>query len=150
MILAPLLASAVIGCTSAFGPPSGWPANASNLTLRVGPLWFTGVLGYAQGLPPAQPDGWYFAKTPTALRAGHRVVLRIEPRDVGWARFEYAQLARVGALTLKACAPSPTSLRWTGWSGGFVVHRAGCVHFTAAVDGAAPRRMKLPLGRACA
>jgi hypothetical protein len=150
MILAPLLASAVIGCTSAFGPPSGWPTNAGNETLKVGPLWFTGVLSYAQGLPSAQPDGWYFAKTPTALRAGHRVVLRIDRRDLGWARFVYGRFDKVGAITLSACAPSPTSLRWTGWAGGFEVHRAGCVHFTAAVDGAPPRKIALALGAPCA
>jgi hypothetical protein len=148
MILAPLIASAVIGCTSAFGPPSNWPG--SQATLKVGPLWFTGVLSYAQGLPPVQPDGWYFAKTPTALRAGHRVVLRIEPRDLGWARFAYGKLEKVGAVTLSACPVSPTSLKWTGWAGGFVVQRAGCVHFTAAVDGAPPRKLRLALGAACA
>jgi hypothetical protein len=149
MILAPLLVSAVIGCTSAFGPPSGWPANAGNQTLKVGPLWFTGVLSYAQALPSAQPDGWYFAKTPTALRAGHRVVLRVERRDVGWARFAYGQIDKVAAVTLRACAASPTSLTWTGWAGGLVVHRPGCVHFTAAVDGGPPRKLNLALGRAC-
>ncbi|MDX6474738.1 MAG: hypothetical protein QOH95_249 [Gaiellaceae bacterium] len=148
MILAPLLAAGVIGCGSAFGAPSGWPGNAPS-TAKVGPLWFTAVRSYATGLPPAQPDGWFFAKTPTALQAGHTAVVKIDRRDLGWARLSYGTLDRVGALTFSSCARSVTS-HWTGWAGGFVVRRAGCVHFTVAIDGAPARKVKIALGEACA
>jgi hypothetical protein len=146
MILAPLFAASVIGCTSAFGPPSGWP-HASQTNVVAGPLWFTGLRTYAQALPSAQPDGWYFAKTPTALRTGHTAVVRIDVRDRGWARLEYGRLDKVGAVTFSSC-PRAGGV-WTGWAGGFIVKRPGCVHFSVSVDGAPARKLKVALGQAC-
>jgi hypothetical protein len=147
MILLPYLAASVIGCSSAFGPPAGWPGNSSN-GVSVGPLLFTGLRGYETGLPPAQPDGWYFAKTPTALRRGHTVKLQIDPRDRGWARFDYIGHEKAGAVTFSSCR-GEYAARWTGWAGGFTVSRAGCARFTAVVDGAPPKRYRVGLGIVC-
>jgi hypothetical protein len=148
MILLPFLASSVIGCSSAFGPPSGWTGNSSN-GVSVGPLLFTGLRGYETGLPSAQPDGWYFAKSPTALRRGHTVKLQIDARDRSWARFDYVGHPKAGAVMFSACR-GESAARWTGWAGGFTVAHAGCVRFTAAVDGALPKRYRVGLGRVCA
>jgi hypothetical protein len=148
MIFVPLIAASVIGCTSAFGPPSGWPGNSGN-GVSVGPLLFTGLRGYETGLPSAQPDGWYFAKSPTALRKGHTVKLQIDARDRSWARFDYIGHQKAGAVTFSSCRGA-TAPRWTGWAGGFTVARAGCVRFTAVVDGALPKRYRVGLGQVCA
>jgi hypothetical protein len=147
MILIPYVAASVIGCSSAFGPPAGWPGNSSN-GVSVGPLLFTGLRGYETGLPPAQPDGWYFAKTPTALRKGHTVKLQIDARDRGWARFDYTGHEKAGAVTFSSCR-GDYAARWTGWAGGFTVSRAGCVRFTAVVDGTPPKRHRVGLGIVC-
>jgi hypothetical protein len=147
MILIPYVAASVIGCSSAFGPPAGWPGNSSN-GVSVGPLLFTGLRGYETGLPPAQPDGWYFAKTPTALRKGHTVKLQIDARDRGWARFDYTGHEKAGAVTFSSCR-GDYAARWTGWAGGFTVSRAGCVRFTAVVDGTPPKRYRVGLGIVC-
>jgi hypothetical protein len=147
MIFLPLVAASVIGCTSAFGPPSGFPrVSASNFT--VGPLWFTGLRGYEAWLPPPQPDGWYFAKAPTALRKGHTVKLQIDVRDRGWACFDYIGHEKAGAVTFSSCR-GQTAAQWTGWAGGFTVAHAGCVRFTAVVDGALPKRYRAALGQVC-
>jgi hypothetical protein len=138
----------VIGCTSAFGPPSGWPGKSGN-GVSVGPLLFTGLRGYENGLPSAQPDGWYFAKSPTALRKGHTVKLQIDARDRGWARFDYIGHPKAGAVTFSSCR-GETAPQWTGWAGGFTVAHAGCVRFTAVVDGALPKRYRVGLGQVCA
>jgi hypothetical protein len=147
MILLPLVAASVIGCSSAFGPPSGFPAPSAT-NVAIGPLWFVGLRGYETGLPAAQPDGWYFAKSPTALRKGHSVKLRIDVRDRGWARFDYIGDEKAGAVTFSSCF-GENAARWTGWAGGFTVRHAGCVRFTAAVDGALPRRYRVGLGQVC-
>ena len=149
MILVPFLAASVIGCSSAFVPPSGWPGNTSN-GVSVGQLLFTGMRTYETGLPnQVQPDGWYFAKTPTALRKGHTVTLRIAVRDLGWARFDYNGHEKAGAVTFSSCR-GENAARWTGWAGGFTVRRAGCVRFGAAIDGAPPKRYRVGIGQACA
>jgi hypothetical protein len=147
MMLVPLIAASVIGCTSAFGPPSGFPA-PSETNFTIGPLWFTGLRGYEAWMPPVQPDGWYFAKTPTALRKGHTVKLQIDARDRGWARFDYSGHQKASAVTFSSCR-GENAARWTGWAGGFTVRQAGCVRFTAAVDGAPPKRYRLGLGTVC-
>jgi hypothetical protein len=147
MILAPLALASAIGCSAAFGPPSGWPHPSAN-NFSVGPLWFTAARGYAVGLPPAQPDGWIFAKTPTALRVGHEIKLRIDPRDLAWVRFDYTGHEKAGAVTFRSCPPGGY-FHWTGWAGGFTVRHAGCARFTAAVDGAPARRYRIALGQAC-
>jgi hypothetical protein len=148
MILLPFVAASVIGCSSAFGPPAGWPGNSSN-GVSVGPLLFTGLRGYETGLPLVQPDGWYFAKTPTALRKGHTVKLQIDARDRGWAGFDYTGHEKSAAVIFSSCR-GEYAARWTGWAGGFTVSRAGCVRFTAGVDGAPPKRYRVGLGMVCA
>jgi hypothetical protein len=149
VILVPFLAASAIGCSSAFLPPAGWPG-LSPSDVSVGPLLFTGLRGYETWLPPAQPDGWYFAKSPTGLRKAHTVTLQIDARDRGWARFDYGdRTKKAGAVTFSSCR-GETAPRWTGWAGGFTVAHAGCAHFTAVVDGAPPKRYRVGLGQVCA
>jgi hypothetical protein len=149
-VIASLVVAAVIGCSSAFIPPSGFPT-PSVQNVVVGPLWFTGLRGYELALPaPGRgPDGWYFAKTPTALRKGHTVKLQIDPGDVGWARFDYTGAERARAVTFRSCVGQSAGA-WTGWAGGFAVTRAGCVRFTASIDGMRPRRYRVGVGVLCA
>jgi hypothetical protein len=148
VIVIPLIAASVVGCSSAFGPPTGWPGNSQN-GVSVGPLLFTGLRGYETGLPPAQPDGSYFAKTPTALRKGHAVKLQIDARDRGWARFDYGAVKMASAVTFSSCR-GEYAAAWTGWAGGFIVKHAGCVRFTAMVDGAPAKRYRVGIGKVCA
>jgi hypothetical protein len=150
-------AAIVVGCSDRMEVVAQpWPV-ASSANIGVGPVLFTGMRGYEAGLPHLrQPNGWYFAKTPTAVHAGPAVTLTVAAADRSWARLTYGQVASATALTLEPCDPATPRFSgggtvgvWTGFAGGFLVKHAGCVHFTVAARGRRPRSARVGIGRAC-
>jgi hypothetical protein len=115
--------------------------------------------------PPGNPRAWLL-KTPVIIRAGSPVVVRVAARDRRYAALDFDAKrwgtldrgAKDGQSSVRFHACSPDTKRfsdgkplgdWTGYPGGLIVERRGCVTFEFLEEGQPTIRRRLGIGRRC-
>ena len=145
------------------GPPE---ATSRPGDVVVGPFAFAGLERVAsrRGLEHYASRRGYEIKAGAGLLAGVRATLAIARSARGWAALSFAPrrpaepYRDVAAVRFAACAADEPAFSYdgpvgmvTGFAGGFVVKRRGCVPLEVRVTGRATVRARVPFGvRRCA
>lgn len=149
--------------TRAEGPANGTEPPYGHGDVRLGRLFFIGLDRPQRWRQRRGADGTL--KIPVAVREGAPVTVRIRPIGRTRARldFDMAQWRRTGrrvadgdgqrAVRFHACPADTTRFSdgkpigaWTGYSGGFLVDRPGCVRIVAFGRGMSTVRRRAALG----
>lgn len=131
--------------------------------VAVGPIAFVGLARVAgrRGLEHYAGPGGYTVKSGALLRAGTAATLVVARRARRWAALGFASrvpgrrspaMAR-WAVGFRACPAGEAAFGYggavgpyTGFAGGFLVRRPGCLPLEVRVAGRPPVRARVPLG----
>jgi hypothetical protein len=127
----------------------------------VGPFAFAGLEGVAtrDGLKRYRTPPGYVVKSGVSLLAGTRATLVIARPARDWVALSYAahRLDRVAdgdpAVRFEACSRDEPAFSYagpvgitTGFAGGFILSRPGCVPLEVRILGRSPIRARVPFG----
>lgn len=158
---APIGRAPVRGCGSRAEGGQPFTTFASPGELVLGPVAFGNLehVASASGLRPFRARVGYLVKGGLRVRAGTRATVVIAPEARSWVSLSYVarRLDRVAdgdpAITFQACAEDVPAFSYdgpvglvTGFAGGYILSRPGCVPLEVRVPGQAPVTALVPFG----